>query len=149
MTQVKIYSELSHEFGLPQYETDGAACMDVRSNESIKIKPKETVLVSTGIYVAVPKGFVMAIVPRSGVSLKTSLRVANSPARIDSDYRGEVKIILQNTHSSCECFISKGERIAQLELQEVPKIEWVNVDSLEQLGSTERGAGGFGSTGTA
>ena len=147
MIPVRVFYTPNHEFGLPMYESLGAACMDLRANKAITIQPKETVLVPTGLHIAVPAGYAMAIVPRSGVSLKTALRIANSPARIDSDYRGEVQIILQNTHSAVECRIGKGERIAQLELQEVPRFEWLPVANLEDLGETQRGAGGFGSTG--
>lgn len=146
-TAVQIYSEISHEFGLPQYETLGAAGMDVRANVQVLLQPKETKLIPTGIYVAIPSGYEIQVRPRSGVSLKTSLRVANAPGTIDSDYRGEICIIAQNTHSSVEMCIGKGERIAQIVLQKVPQIEWETVNSKEELGQTLRGTGGFGSTG--
>ncbi len=144
---VKIYTEFNHEHGLPIYETEGAAAMDVRANASVVLQPKETKLIPTGIYVAIPEGYALNVLPRSGMSLKTALRVTNAPGLCDSDYRGEINIIAQNTHGSVEMHITKGERIAQLRLVEVPKVVWEPVNSKEELGSTERGAGGLGSTG--
>ena len=147
MPQVKIYTEFNHEFGLPRYETEGAACMDVRANATVMLHPKETKRIPTGIFVAIPEGYEMQIIPRSGLSLKTAFRVANSPACIDADYRGEINIIGQNTSSNVEMQITKGERIAQIKLVEVPKITWANAMSKDELGTTDRGDGGFGHTG--
>lgn len=144
--KVKVYSTSEHD--LPQYETAGAACMDIRANANVTLQPKETKLIPTGLFVEVPEGYALAILPRSGMSLKTGLRIANSPARVDADYRGEVQIIAQNTHGSVEMHIAKGERIAQIELVEVQRIVWESVASLEDLGTTDRGTGGFGSSGT-
>ena len=143
-TTVKVYAP---DVELPKYETAGAACMDVKANANVTLQPKETKLIPTGLYVAIPEGYALAILPRSGVSLKTGFRVVNSPARVDADYRGEVQIIGQNTHGSVEMHITKGERIAQLELVEVNRIVWQSVDSVEALGTTVRGDGGFGSSG--
>ena len=143
-TTVKVYAP---GVELPKYETAGAACMDVKVNANVTLQPKETKLIPTGLYVAIPEGYALALLPRSGMSLKTSLRIANAPSRIDADYRGEVQIIAQNTHGSLEMHIAKGERIAQLELVEVNRIIWETVNSIEELGSTDRGAGAFGSTG--
>ena len=147
-TSVQIYMEnINHNFGLPQYETKGAAGMDIRSNENITLLPGETKLIRTGLYVAIPEGFELQVRPRSGLSLKGPFRVANAPGTIDSDYRGEICIIGQNTSDSTEFSIAVGDRIAQLVLQTVPQVEWVTVESREALSETSRGAGGFGSTG--
>ena len=147
-TSVQIYMEnINHNFGLPQYETKGAAGMDIRSNENITLLPGETKLIHTGLFVAIPEGFELQVRPRSGLSLKGPFRVANAPGTIDSDYRGEICIIGQNTSDSAEFSIAVGDRIAQLVLQTVPQVEWVTVESHEALSETSRGAGGFGSTG--
>jgi len=145
--KVKIYTELNHEHGLPVYAKPGDSGMDIRANEPITLQPKETKLIPTGIYVGLPEGYEIQVRPRSGMSLKTKLRVANSPGTVDSSYTGEICIIAENTHSAVEMHIAKGERVAQIVLQEVPIIEWDQVFSREELGETERGADGFGSTG--
>lgn len=145
--KVKIYAELNHEHGLPVYAKPGDSGMDIRANEPITLQPKETKLIPTGIYVGLPEGYEIQVRPRSGMSLKTKLRVANSPGTVDSSYTGEICIIAENAHSAVELNIAKGERVAQIVLQEVPIIEWDQVFSREELGETERGAGGFGSTG--
>lgn len=145
--KVKIYAELNHEHGLPVYAKPGDSGMDIRANEPITLQPKETKLIPTGIYVGLPEGYEIQVRPRSGMSLKTKLRVANSPGTVDSSYTGEICIIAENTHSAVEMHIAKGERVAQIVLQEVPIIEWDQVFSREELGETERGDGGFGSTG--
>lgn len=143
-TTVRVYAP---GVELPKYETAGAACMDVKANANVTLQPKETKLIPTGLYVAIPEGYAVNVIPRSGISLKTCFRIANTPGKIDADYRGEVQIIGQNTHGSVEMHIAKGERIAQLELVEVNRIVWETVNSIEELGSTDRGAGGFGHTG--
>lgn len=145
--KVKIYAELNHEHGLPVYAKPGDSGMDIRANEPITLQPKETKLIPTGIYVGLPEGYEIQVRPRSGMSLKTKLRVANAPGTVDSSYTGEICIIAENTHSAVEMHIAKGERVAQIVLQEVPIIEWDQVFSREELGETERGAGGFGHTG--
>lgn len=145
--KVKIYTELNHEHGLPVYAKPGDSGMDIRANEPITLQPKETKLIQTGIYVGLPEGYEIQVRPRSGMSLKTKLRVANSPGTVDSSYTGEICIIAENTHSTVEMNIAKGERVAQIVLQEVPIIEWEPVLSVDQLGDSERGADGFGSTG--
>ena len=94
-----------------------------------------------------PEGYEIQVRPRSGLSLKTKLRIANTPGTVDEIYLGEICVIAENTHGSIDFTVAKGERIAQIVLQEVPKIEWVQVFSKDELGSTERGEGGFGSTG--
>lgn len=146
--KVKIYTEFNHEHGLPAYAKQGDSGMDIRANLPIRLEPKETLLIPTGIYVSLPDGYEFQVRPRSGMSLKTKLRIANSPGTVDEPYLGEICIIAENTHSSVEMNITKGERIAQLVLQEVPKCEWVQVFSREELGSSDRGTGGFGSTGS-
>ena len=142
---VQIYTEFKHDFGLPKYETLGAAGMDVRANEAVEIRPGETKLIKTGIYVAIPRGLEIQVRPRSGLSLKTKMRVANAPGTIDSDYRGEVCIIAENTGND-DIKFPLGERMAQIVLAHVPLIVWDTVMSKENLGSTIRGEGGFGST---
>lgn len=146
--KVKIYTEFNHEHGLPAYAKQGDSGMDIRANLPIRLEPKETLLIPTGIYVGLPDGYEFQVRPRSGMSLKTKLRIANAPGTVDEPYLGEICIIAENTHSSVEMNITKGERIAQLVLQEVPKCEWVQVFSREELGSSDRGTGGFGSTGS-
>lgn len=146
--KVKIYAELNHEHGLPVYAKPGDSGMDIRANTPITLQPKETKLIPTGIYVGLPEGYEFQVRPRSGLSLKTKLRIANSPGTVDEPYLGEICIIAENTHGAVEMNIAIGERVAQLVLQEVPKAEWVQVFSKDELGQTERGAGGFGSTGT-
>ena len=146
---VKIYTELKHEHGLPDYAHEGDSGMDIRANEAIVLQPKETKLIPTGIYVGLPEGYEIQVRPRSGLSLKTKFRVCNAPGTVDQMYTGEICIIAENTHGSVSMNIAKGERIAQIVLQEVPKIQWVQVNSREELGETARGDGGFGSTGAS
>ena len=150
MIQVKI-KKLSHydeSFPLPSYETTGAAGADVRasleSKSSMVIKPGERVLVPTGLSMEIPFGYEIQVRPRSGMSFKTSLMVLNSPGTIDSDYRGEVKIILGNLGSTDQ-IINHGDRVAQLVL--APVVQAKYVESSDELSQTNRGTGGFGSTG--
>lgn len=143
--QVKVFSESKHS--LPQYETSGAAGMDLRANENKKIYPGETTTIGTGLYVEIPPTAEMQIRPRSGMSLKTKLRVANSPGTIDSCYRGEVKIILENIGNE-PVEVKDGDRIAQAVFAPVIRAELFQVYSKESLTETDRGEGGFGSTGT-
>lgn len=143
---VQIYTEFKHKFGLPAYETLGAAGMDIRANEAVVIRPGETKLIPTGIFVAIPLGFEIQVRPRSGLSLKTKFRVANAPGTVDSDYRGELCVIAENIGED-EIKFELGDRISQIVLGIVPLIEWVPVPFKSDLPSTERGEGGFGSTG--
>ena len=132
-------------FDLPQYETANAVGLDVRANttEAIRLAPLERALVPTGLYVEIPEGYEIQVRPRSGLAAKYGISVANAPGTIDPDYRGEIKVILVNL--SNEVFeLKPGERIAQLVVAQFTRIEWESVD---QLSDTERGAGGFGSTG--
>lgn len=143
---VQIYTEFKHDFGLPKYETAGAAAMDVRANAPVEIRPGETKLIPTGIFMAIPEGFEIQVRPRSGMSFKTKLRIPNTPGTIDSDYRGELCIITENTGED-ELKFPLGERVAQIKLAHVPIAVWDVVMSKDHLGKTVRGEGGFGSTG--
>lgn len=136
---------LPHGAGLPlpAYATAGAAGMDVVSAESVTIAPGARHAVATGLALAIPAGYEIQVRPRSGLALKHGISVPNTPGTIDSDYRGELKVILVNL--GAEPFvIQRGDRIAQLVLAPVVQAAW---DEVEELGATERGAGGFGSTG--
>lgn len=141
--QVKIINRSKH--ALPAYETLASAGMDVRANldESIELKPLERALVKTGLFMELPVGYECQVRPRSGLALKKGITVLNSPGTVDADYRGEVGVILINL--SNETFVVEdGERIAQLVFAEVAQAEWTQVAELTE---TDRGAGGFGSTG--
>ena len=132
---------------LPAYETAGSAGMDVRAavpdGEPMVLAPGARAMVPTGLSVAIPQGYEIQVRPRSGLAAKHGLTCLNTPGTIDSDYRGEIKVILINLGQ--EAFtIQRGERIAQLVLAPVTRLAWQAVDSLDE---TERGAGGFGSTG--
>ncbi|PKB14651.1 dUTP pyrophosphatase [Novosphingobium kunmingense] len=128
---------------LPAYATDGAAGMDVLAAEDVTLAPGARHAVATGIAVAIPHGFEIQVRPRSGLALKHGITVPNTPGTIDSDYRGEVKVILIN--HGVEAFdVRRGDRIAQLVVAQVTKGTWLKVDELDE---TQRGEGGFGSTG--
>lgn len=146
--KVKKLSHYDESFPLPSYETTGAAGADVRASlgvgEKLLLKPGERVLVPTGLSMEIPYGYEVQVRPRSGLSFKTGLMVLNSPGTIDSDYRGEVKIILGNLGTKEE-IISHGDRVAQLVLAPVTQAHYVV--SSDELSETARGAGGFGSTG--
>jgi dUTP pyrophosphatase len=131
---------------LPAYETELSAGMDVRASldEAVVLKPFERKLFPTGLYLEIPPGFECQVRPRSGLAFKKGITVLNSPGTIDADYRGEVGILLVNL-SNEEVIIESGERIAQLVFAPVTRAEW---ESTNEISSTERGAGGFGSTGT-
>lgn len=130
---------------LPAYETVNAAGMDLRANvsEAMELKPMQRALIPTGLFMEIPVGFEAQVRPRSGLAFKYGITVLNSPGTIDADYRGEVKVLLINLGN--ESFvINHGERIAQLIIAKHETISWQVV---EHLSSTERGAGGYGSTG--
>lgn len=159
--EVEVLVEVCREgVSLPSYAKPGDAGMDVCAAEDMDIKPGETVIVPTGIKLAIPEGYEIQVRPRSGISLNTPLRISNSPGTIDSGYRGELGIIFTNhsTGSGEEIIsinskgningtyqIKKGDRIAQIVLQQVPRMKLSVVDSVDGIGS-DRG-GGFGSTG--
>ncbi len=128
---------------LPAYATDGAAGMDVLAAEDVTLEPGARHAVATGLAVAIPPGFEIQVRPRSGLAIKHGISVPNTPGTIDSDYRGELKVILIN-HGSEAFSIARGDRIAQLVLAPVTQASWLPVDELDE---TERGEGGFGSTG--
>lgn len=128
---------------LPAYATDGAAGMDVLAAEDVVVPPGGRHAVATGYALAIPPGFEVQVRPRSGLALKHGITVPNTPGTIDSDYRGEVKVILIN-HGTEDFAIQRGDRIAQLVLAPVVQARW---DVVDQLDVTDRGAGGFGSTG--
>ena len=130
---------------LPEYETSGSAGLDLRAylKEPIALKPLQRVLVPTGLYIELPEGFEAQVRPRSGLALKKGLSVLNSPGTVDSDYRGEIKIIIINL-SNETTILNTGERIAQMVISEVERIILVEV---EELNETKRGEGGFGHIG--
>jgi dUTP pyrophosphatase len=130
---------------LPSYQTDGAAGMDIRANMNapIELKPLERVLVPTGLFIELPPGYEAQVRPRSGLAWKQGITCLNSPGTIDADYRGEIKVILINLSGEMQS-IHNGDRIAQMVVQKIEKIEWLNVTT---LASSERSNGGFGSTG--
>ena len=143
MSTIKVVNNSKHE--LPQYETDQSAGMDIRANinESITLKPLERKLIKTGLFIALEKGVEAQIRPRSGLALKKGITVLNSPGTIDADYRGEIGVILVNL-SNEDFIVEDGERIAQLVIARHEQGKW---DEVSVLNNTERGAGGFGSTG--
>ena len=141
--KVKVVN--SSAFALPEYQTPLSAGLDIRANlsESITLSPLERAMVPTGLYVELPEGYEMQIRPRSGLAAKHGITVLNSPGTIDADYRGEIKVIVVNL-SNTPFTIEPGERIAQMIVARYEQVEWQAVESLSE---TERGAGGFGSTG--
>jgi len=141
--EIRILNKSKHQ--LPAYETIASAGMDLRANldESMTLKPLDRVLVSTGIFIELPVGYEAQVRPRSGLAYKKGVGVVNSPGTIDADYRGEIKVILINMATD-ELVIEDGERIAQMVIAKHERAEWIEVDELSE---TNRGAGGFGSTG--
>ncbi len=141
--EVKVINKSNHP--LPQYESSGAAGLDLKANisEKLELKPLERVLVKTGLFLEIPEGYEAQVRPRSGLALKNGITVLNSPGTVDADYRGEIGVILVNLSS--EIFvINDGDRIAQLVFAKVEQANWLEA---ENLSDTNRGAGGFGSTG--
>lgn len=130
---------------LPQYATVSAAGMDLRASleAPLTVGPGERILVPTGLRVAVPEGYELQLRPRSGLALRDGITLLNSPGTIDADYRGEIGVIIIN-HSDRPFSVAPGERICQMVLAECPRIEWVEVESLDD---TVRGDGGFGHSG--
>ena len=129
---------------MPSYAHDGDAGADIRASlaEPMTIEPHTWKAVPTGLFANIPYGYEIQIRPRSGLSLKTNLRIANAPGTIDAEYRGEVGVIVENT-GNLTATISKGDKIAQMVVMPVPMIKWEEVDELSQ---TSRGEGGYGST---
>ena len=141
--QIQIINKSKHE--LPSYETIASAGMDIRANlnASITLKPLGRTIVKTGLFIALPIGMEAQVRPRSGLAAKKGITVLNAPGTVDADYRGEIGVILINL-SNQDFVINNGERIAQLVIAKHERADWVEVSELEE---TERGAGGFGSTG--
>lgn len=142
--KIQVVNQSKHP--LPQYATEFSAGLDLRANidEPIELQPLERQLISTGIFIALPKGYEAQIRPRSGLAFKNGISVLNSPGTIDADYRGELKVLLVNL-SNTPFKINDGERIAQMVIAKHEQIYW---DEQTSLSITERGAGGFGHTGT-
>tara|TARA_B100000963_G_scaffold171583_1_gene149214 strand:- start:856 stop:1296 length:441 start_codon:yes stop_codon:yes gene_type:complete len=140
-----LIKKTSKEVITPKYKTDGSSGVDLSAflNKEVVIKPNSSELIPTGLQVAIPEELEIQIRPRSGLAAKESIGVLNSPGTIDSDYRGELKIILFN-HGNKDFIINNGDRIAQMVLVPILKMEFEEVDSLPD---TVRGQGGFGSTG--
>lgn len=142
--RIRIVNRSKHK--LPTYATADASGMDLRAHldQSMLLKPGQRALISTGLHIALPKGYEAQVRPRSGLALKHGITVLNSPGTIDADYRGEIKVMLINLAE--EAFvIEDGERIAQLVVAAHAQVQWAPVVALDD---TERGEGGFGSTGT-
>lgn len=144
--KLKIVNKSKNE--MPAYATPGAAGFDLKANleATVQLNPGEREIIPTGLSMEIEEGYEGQIRPRSGLAAKKGLTVLNTPGTIDSDYRGEVKVIIIN-HSPVVQNIEPGERIAQMVFAKYEKAEIESIDSVEKLESTERGAGGFGSTG--
>ncbi|WP_292948722.1 dUTP diphosphatase [Olleya sp. UBA1516] len=142
--QIKIINKSNH--ALPHYETIASAGMDLRANitEAIQLQPLQRTIVKTGLFIELPIGLEAQVRPRSGLAAKNGVTVLNAPGTIDADYRGEIGVILVNL-SNEDFIIQNGERIAQLVIAKHERAEWVEVQTLSK---TDRGEGGFGSTGT-
>ena len=140
---VKIINKSRHS--LPEYATPYSAGVDLRANidEPITLKPLERVLVPTGLFIELPRGYEAQIRPRSGLAFKHGLTVLNTPGTIDADYRGEIRVILVNL-SNDDFVINDGERICQMVIAQHAHVKWAEVDEINE---TERGDGGFGHTG--
>ena len=145
MPSVKVPVKILDE-GLPRpsYAKPGDAGLDLRSTEDIVIEPGQRALIGTGIALAIPQGYAGFVQPRSGLAIKQGMTLVNTPGLIDSGYRGEIRIIALNTDKEHAIAIRRGDRIAQLVIQEVPAVELVEV---EELSSSERADTGFGSSG--
>jgi dUTP pyrophosphatase len=142
--KIKIVNKSKHQ--TPSYSTPHSAGMDLRANidQSVILKPFDRALIPTGLFIELPVGYEAQIRPRSGLALKKGLTVLNTPGTIDADYRGEIGVILVNL-SNEETIIEDGERICQMVIAKHESIEW---NLVEELAQSERGAGGFGHTGT-
>ncbi len=140
---IKIVNQSVNE--LPAYATLGSSGMDIRASiaEPMVLQPSERALVPTGLFVEIPLGYEIQIRPRSGLAIKQGITCLNTPGTIDADYRGEIKVILINLSNEPQT-IHPADRIAQMVVQKVEQVQWVQVDELNE---SERGAGGFGSTG--
>ncbi len=142
---VQIINKSNHK--TPTYETENSAGMDLRANidEAITLNPLERTIVKTGLFIALPTGYEAQVRPRSGLAAKKGITVLNAPGTIDADYRGEIGVILVNL-SNEKFTINNGDRIAQLVIAKHERVNWEEVSILSE---TERGTGGFGSTGVS
>lgn len=138
--------QLDDGIEVPRYAYEGDAGLDLRSTVDARLKPFERMLVPCGISIAIPNGYAGLVLPRSGLAAKHGISIVNAPGLIDSNYRGEVKVILINLDAQHDFEIKRGDRIAQLLITEVPA---VTLDVVEELQESERGAGGFGSSGVS
>jgi dUTP pyrophosphatase len=141
--KVKIINQSQHP--LPAYATEGSAGMDLRANlvAPVELKPLERQMIPTGLYIELPQGYEAQVRPRSGLAAKQGITCLNSPGTVDSDYRGEIKVILVNLSSDVQT-LHPGDRIAQMIVGPVTRVEWQEV---EEIGVTARNTGGFGHTG--
>lgn len=135
---------LDEDVELPRYAYPGDAGLDLRSNADLVLEPFERKLIPTGLAISIPEGYAGFVQPRSGLALKQGLSFPNTPGLIDSHYRGELKVVAINLDPQNPILINKGDRIAQLVIQEVPVVNLVEVKELDE---TDRGSGGFGSSG--
>ena len=144
--EVKIINKSSNP--LPFYQTESSAGMDLYANleTSITLDSLERQLIPTGVFIELPIGFEAQIRPRSGLAFKNGILIVNSPGTIDADYRGEIKVLLVNL-SKEKFVIQSGERIAQMVVAKHERIDWQEVQTIEELSQTKRGSGGYGSTG--
>jgi dUTP pyrophosphatase len=131
------------DFPLPAYVTPLSAGVDLRAAEGLVLRPGERALIPTGLRIALPEGYEAQVRPRSGLALKHGIVLPNSPGTIDADYRGEIQVILQNL-GDAPFTVAPGDRIAQMVVAPVARVRWAETDALDE---TERGSGGFGSTG--
>lgn len=140
---IQVINKSKH--ALPHYETEASAGMDLKANidAAIVLKPLERAIIKTGLFIALPVGYEAQVRPRSGLAAKKGITVLNSPGTVDADYRGEIGVILVNL-SNEDFTVNDGERIAQLVIAKHERAEWISVSELDE---TQRGAGGFGSTG--
>ncbi len=145
MTKIKI-KKLSNEVSIPKYETPGSSGMDLSAciEQDVIINPGDKAIIPTGFSLSIPEGYEVQIRPRSGLAAKKGITVLNTPGTVDSDYRGEIKVILINFDKN-KFTVKNGERIAQMV---VCPVEQVDMEEVEELSETGRGTGGFGSTGT-
>lgn len=143
LISIKIVNQSGNP--LPEYATLGSSGMDIRANitEPLVLQPLSRDLVPTGLFVEIPLGYEIQIRPRSGLAIKQGITCLNTPGTIDADYRGEIKVILINLSAEAQTILP-GDRIAQMVVQKVEQIQWVAV---EELSDSDRGTGGFGSTG--
>ncbi len=140
---VEIINKSKH--ALPNYATEGSSGLDIRANieQDILLKPMERQLIPTGLFVAIPKGYEIQVRPRSGLAIKNGITCLNAPGTVDSDYRGELKVILINLSNESQTIVN-GDRIAQLVLQKVESLQWKEVNTVNE---TTRNEGGFGHSG--